>query len=506
MTCVLPTFQKDWTFSTLANDLVGTDRGNQLNSVLKVHAQRKLSGLTIRGSGNGVSGALDGVDRWTAPGDFPSFSAGVWCVYRFPNGAELEQTVHNFGQNNYGFVYSPGGLFTGGSSSARPTAIDEVILYNNSWYGRGEAGSDPQFYVHTWLATDGSCYRESYWCNGLPFGQLFFDDVDSPTSGWALPHYGLADKHFANVNSTNVVAYWPNWVHSPFSGTGMFKGWGPHGIMEMLGTVESSGYGSNYGLPHTTQTVKNSISNTYRNFPRCGLVEPVTNPDRGWHGRVFDMWWVAESNDTGSTFTTGSRTALDADGVRRCVIIGDMMLPWHDGPFLTGGSSLPDVDDFEAAPDNSECNCPEPPAVPERPSAAPVSGPTLRADAASDPLGAGIVRPFRRTEHQDFALASGPKLVMSCLGQLLGTPLGSLPWEPRFGSNLYRLRHRNQDPTFLDLARIYSDEAIRKWEPRASVSRVEIEPSAVPVGRRNVVDLIVYTKIGGQTLPVRVQV
>lgn len=139
------------------------------------------------------------------------------------------------------------------------------------------------------------------------------------------------------------------------------------------------------------------------------------------------------------------------------------------------------------------CHCPEPPAPPVTP---PFVGPIIQDDAAADPLGAGIIRPFVRTEHQDFASDSGVRLVLSCVEQVLGTPVGTFPWEPAFGSNLFMLRHRSQDPTFLSLAKIYTDDAIRQWEPRAQVVDVEIEQSNTT--QANFVSIVVWVKIGGK--------
>ena len=120
------------------------------------------------------------------------------------------------------------------------------------------------------------------------------------------------------------------------------------------------------------------------------------------------------------------------------------------------------------------------------------------------------MRPFARTEHQDFATDSGVSLVLSCIGQVLGTPLGTLPHEPRFGSELYRLRHRSQDPTFLDLAKIYSADAINRWEPRAQVVNVAIVQSSTSgrsnVGTNNVVDISVTVKIGNKTFSVTTKI
>lgn len=90
--------------------------------------------------------------------------------------------------------------------------------------------------------------------------------------------------------------------------------------------------------------------------------------------------------------------------------------------------------------------------------------------AFSDPLGTGLVRPFRRTERGDFATASGEPLVGSCVGQVLGTEENSLPWRPEFGSRLYLLRHAPIDVDVTpELARVYAEEALRRWEPRARI-------------------------------------
>jgi phage baseplate assembly protein W len=117
-----------------------------------------------------------------------------------------------------------------------------------------------------------------------------------------------------------------------------------------------------------------------------------------------------------------------------------------------------------------------------------------------------MIRPFRRTEHQDYATDSGTPLVISCVEQVLGTPLGTLPWEPGFGSELFRLRHKSQDPTFLDLCRIYSAEAIARWEPRATVISCERELNSLPLGRSSYVGLIIKVRIGGRVFSARARV
>lgn len=103
-------------------------------------------------------------------------------------------------------------------------------------------------------------------------------------------------------------------------------------------------------------------------------------------------------------------------------------------------------------------------------------------------LGAGLVRPFRRDEKSDFANSSGAALVKSCVGQILNMrgagefTQGELPWEPERGSLLYLLRHQANDIALRELARVYVVEALRRWEPRVRVKRVEVTREEVNAG------------------------
>jgi phage baseplate assembly protein W len=90
----------------------------------------------------------------------------------------------------------------------------------------------------------------------------------------------------------------------------------------------------------------------------------------------------------------------------------------------------------------------------------------------------GLLRPFRRDQKNDFASGSGADKVAACVGQVLGTKatspggVGELPWRPDFGSNLRVLRQQNNDDVLGDLGVVYVGEALRKWEPRARVTKV----------------------------------
>lgn len=101
-------------------------------------------------------------------------------------------------------------------------------------------------------------------------------------------------------------------------------------------------------------------------------------------------------------------------------------------------------------------------------------------------LGQGIIRPFRRDKKNDFASGAGVALVVSCVGQILGTKAnsathpGELPWRTDFGSQIHILRHRNNSKFLADFATVMVQAAVARWEPRVAVVRVAIEDTLEP--------------------------
>lgn len=86
-------------------------------------------------------------------------------------------------------------------------------------------------------------------------------------------------------------------------------------------------------------------------------------------------------------------------------------------------------------------------------------------------LGGGLMRPFYRS--QDFMHGTGVPEILSNVGQVLGTAPGTLPWRPELGCALHRLRHRANKPGLRELASLYVEQALSKWEPRAQLTKAE---------------------------------
>jgi hypothetical protein len=331
----LPIPQKQWQIATVVNDLLGSSELNECSLEWKKKNQRVAFGHTILGSGNATAGALDGQDRWATYNDlFGDFVHGGsvvprWMAIKQPGSGAADVVVHyGSGESDWIYVHSPSGAFTGGSVGVRPTATDETVLYNGSFHGRDDGGHAAPMVAHLWVSDDLTCYRQVHFFNNHNYGNLFYDAVDDPSVGWANPNYGCVDKEGVSKDQNCNCGALYQFCKGPYTGLGYFKSWGPHGAMNMLGTCEGSFNGGYAPMPW--HTAKNKITNTYKNPPRCALFEPIGNADGGWHGRVFDWWWVG---DTASPFTESFQFGVCADTPldmsRRFIIVGDFMFPWN---------------------------------------------------------------------------------------------------------------------------------------------------------------------------------
>lgn len=113
-------------------------------------------------------------------------------------------------------------------------------------------------------------------------------------------------------------------------------------------------------------------------------------------------------------------------------------------------------------------------------------------------LGSGIVRPFVRTFHQDFASSQGTDTVMSNIGQVFGTKPGTLPWRPEFGSRLDGLRHKANTVATRELAGVYARAALSRWEPRATLRKLDVEAPTTP-DQANQIVLRARVAVEGET-------
>lgn len=268
---------------------------------------------TVRYSCNGTTAgtAGDAVDRWTNDAAIVrSGGAHSWIVLRqtgIASNFEFCIDCSNVTSGWLTMVISPSAGFTGGTTTARPTATDEIVLINNTTWASG--AQDVQHQIHAWQSTDGQCTRVAIWYGGTNMCTfMLFDKPDNPVSGWTSPSISF----IVNGNATVAATY-----------TGLGSSSGPargRGTTTITLGLTGESFASSSFLPNLTNIgdTPNESDGTWSQFP-IGIAS-VTTANRGRKGSLFDLWW--------KPFGLANGTTSPSDASRVLITMGPFILPW----------------------------------------------------------------------------------------------------------------------------------------------------------------------------------
>lgn len=131
---------------------------------------------------------------------------------------------------------------------------------------------------------------------------------------------------------------------------------------------------------------------------------------------------------------------------------------------------------------------------------------------SNDPIGRGIICPFRRDGKGDFANADGLDVLRSDVGELLGiqcataTEPGELSWDMDRGANFTPLKHRHLHSDMVDaLADQSASGSLMKWEPRARLLRVGVTRDENTLSCHITYQPLGYLRNDEQTVSARIQ-
>ena len=163
----LPSLEKTYEF--LANQSFGgEDSINDHRKGLLAIKDALISGSftapwTVAGSSDATTGGMDAVDRWSLFTDLSWGETDVvarsWIVFETTGGRQLLVECRGSGGTSVKYLKlrsynSAGGLFTGGSSTARPTATDEQRHLNIEDWLAGQTTAQA-YKFHVIKSTDG---------------------------------------------------------------------------------------------------------------------------------------------------------------------------------------------------------------------------------------------------------------------------------------------------------------------------------------------------------------
>lgn len=317
----LPVLTKTWQYdvnqSIAASGTILTDNRTLMLAVKDSLIGFALSPWTVNYSCDGVVAGVagDAVDRWNVIGDLAWDSAGnphSWMVLQQAGlgGGQFLIDLNGFNSQNISLVFSKTGVFAGGTTLNRPTAVDEVVVLNNAAWLSSSAFSVVNV-GHVVQSTDGQCTRVILCSGGFAVGTWIIDLATDVLAGWASPMIVFG----GGAGSANDYPTYSN----------LFTAANFHGYQGADMPLYLTCEGFNNASVGQTQVYANDLDGAWPMAP-CGLF-CTTLGLRGRNGRVFDLWYGSTVPLTGDTYPAGvGRTFAQ---------FGDIIVAWNGTAVVT---------------------------------------------------------------------------------------------------------------------------------------------------------------------------
>lgn len=321
----LPAVTKVWDFSginqRLKRQATGATTLNTFRQLLwKIKSTLVGWGWTVRGSCNtaGVYG-MDGVDRWITSADlnWSSWSSpSGWIVLTKANAAGAGKNLDlmiwldsPFG-HTAGQVWVSYSAFTGGTTSARPTAAGEKQVLGTGSYAPwtnisiSATITDFNCWFHAIQSTDNEVQRIFATYNGTILFNLSLEKAQNPVSAWTHPFVCAWTTEITYAAYNDVAAFWAYDANAT-------AGW--MSLYAATAGAKSLAHGET-GMA----TMSNSIDGAHF-FGDIGLVSETTGK-KGRHGQLYDWWFLPTAVLTGDSYPS--------TGAPQFIAAGQCAFPW----------------------------------------------------------------------------------------------------------------------------------------------------------------------------------
>ena len=330
----VPVKIKTWQYATNLNPgFNGTDLadiGQLFVMVKNAMCSFDSNPWNVQGSSDAVTAGMDDVDRLVDYTDVVrSGGAHSWIVLQ-QNAVADVQWLFDFvvGDARYINIWvSFAAGFTGGDTSNRPTAADEIQLSNSSFEfitGFTSGGMGTSMRAHVMMSDDGQCTR-IIGCHGNAARSLMI--METPLGapvGWTDPAFTACAGFIQSPpNEPLDINYWQNTAN-------LLKAVGPITVMPMnmcFRGFATSGTSNGIFVGHTPWVAANEASGEMP-ISSIGIAHTTTVGQRGRHGYIADLWTTALSAQTGNNYP--------GDGSKDFAIFGNFVFPWDGGDIEVG--------------------------------------------------------------------------------------------------------------------------------------------------------------------------
>ncbi len=344
----VPVLSKTWQYDVnIQNPAQGTALADAQKVIRRIKTALIGFGTlpwTIRYSCDSVTAgaAGDGVDYWTTDAKLVWSSitnTGVrsWIVLKQTGiGTNHQVCIHlmhtggsGVGSDTLEVAVSANAGFTGGTTSARPTATDEIVIRDGTysasapastikgtwWNSESAAATTQQTELHCMQSTDGQCSRAVICYQNGAISFWMFDKIQAAVTGLTYPFADTVMGGGGAIQSANDVT-----TYAAFLNNSSTYGYTNAAIMLCYMTSEGSIASS------TAQWAIGSRHFFANDFDGSFPMSPVgiyseTTAARGRHGYLADLWFGGSYGHTGETYPN--------DTTRTFCTFGNMIHSWN---------------------------------------------------------------------------------------------------------------------------------------------------------------------------------
>jgi len=289
---------------------------------------------TVAGSGDSTAAGMDATDRWTTTGDLIWDRPGdphSWIVFDTGMNGGSAQVLIDLDNNNNAtadsqpesirVAISPGGNYTGGSTTDAPTASDETneitIGTTVGWWAGGQTSNGVDSAFHVLMSSDGAELRIFMLNNNVCYTIWAIGEAaDAPPSA--------AHNLYGSIWSTSTQAIECGSTHDATNGwlhgsSDNVRGVGNFHKFVYLNYVHSSGNVSLWNAA-TVPGVGDEVEGETV-FGEISMWDTDSAGVRGPKGRLKDIWLVTNARANGDTFP--------ANGTRQFHKVAEnIAVPW----------------------------------------------------------------------------------------------------------------------------------------------------------------------------------
>ncbi len=317
---LIPVVERQWQY--VINDIQAPQGSAAATTkALFLKLKTRLTTITakpfeIAGSCDSTAFGMDGIDRIITAADLVFTSSGVhsWIVfYQAETGMYWcwDWNSTTVAKATIVVSISP---FTGGSTSARPTATGEQVLISASDW---TCGSDLQQVLHVMHSLDGLQTMIFVCQDGNVKTFVVLGKAVDPVPAWTTPFFAFVGGEL-DAGGIYHATEWERLYRTPG-----LASWGPSGALSLRASTFAKEAGGSTEPLCVTSNVVDPLTGEYPRQPMA-LVS-MTSGMTGRHGRLPDLWFCGPAVADGYF-----------PGTTDFAVFGEYVVPWvGDEPLFT---------------------------------------------------------------------------------------------------------------------------------------------------------------------------